>query len=460
MPSVNKRGDTFRIMVSLGYNLKGRQIRKTTTFKPPEGVTPGKAEKLAMAFAHEFEKKCQGMANMNENIRFVELVDWYYKQIAPHKLKEATMYGNRKLIDLYVLPYIGHLKLKDVTTARIDELFNLLLKNGRTTETYRLKDSAYLPKGSWRPTSRKAGVTMPTLKEAVRGTAVTKPTAEKIAAAIGKKLKDAFVLEKSGGGLDPQTIIRVRTATSPIFSTAVKKEIMFKNPVTNATSPKRDEKEKLFLDADGCRQLLGMLDGPNNPQVGRAIAMLLYTGMRVGELMALRWEDVFLDDAILTVKHTLYRAEGKYKLTSPKTKSSARVIAMPPQLVDILKVQKKWQEQRQKDVGQRWIDRGAVFTGAFGEYMNRTYLNSEFKKLLKANGLPDLHVHDLRHANASLLINMGVPVKVISEHLGHKNTLTTENIYAHIFNSTKAKASEAISQALTFGTEQFRPCTE
>uniref|UniRef100_UPI00035CCD02 tyrosine-type recombinase/integrase n=1 Tax=Anaeromusa acidaminophila TaxID=81464 RepID=UPI00035CCD02 len=83
-----------------------------------------------------------------------------------------------------------------------------------------------------------------------------------------------------------------------------------------------------------------------------------------------------------------------------------------------------------------------------------------FKKLLKANGLPDLHVHDLRHANASLLINMGVPVKVISEHLGHKNTLTTENIYAHIFNSTKAKASEAISQALTFDTEQFRPCTE
>ena len=454
MPSVNKRGDTFRIMVSLGYNLKGRQIRKTTTFTPPEGVTPGKAEKLAMAFAHEFEKKCQGMANMNENIRFAELVDWYYEQIAPHKLKENTMYGNRKLIDLYVLPYIGHLKLKDVTTARVDELFNLLLKSGRTRETYRLKDPAYLPKGSWLPTTRKAGITLGTLKVAIRGETVTKETAEKIAAAIGKKLKDAFVLEKKGGGLDPQTIMRVRTATSPIFSTAVKKEIMFKNPVTNATSPKRDEKEKLFLDADGCRQLLTMLDAPTNPQVGRAIAMLLYTGMRVGELMALRWEDVFLGDAILTVKHTLYRADKKYKLTSPKTKSSARVIAMPPQLIELLEEQKAWQEQRKIDVGQRWIDRGAVFTGAFGEYMNRSYLNSEFKKLLKANGFPDLHVHDLRHANASLLINMGIPVKVISEHLGHSNTLTTENIYAHIFNSTKAKASEAISKALASGMEQ------
>ncbi|MBP1763127.1 MAG: xerC 1 [Firmicutes bacterium] len=86
--------------------------------------------------------------------------------------------------------------------------------------------------------------------------------------------------------------------------------------------------------------------------------------------------------------------------------------------------------------------------------MNRGYLNAEFKKLVNANGFPDLHVHDLRHANASLLINMGVPVKVISEHLGHSNTLTTENIYEHIFHSTKAKASEAISQALASGMEQ------
>ena len=451
MPSVHKRGDTFRIMVSLGYDMKGRQIRKTTTFKPPENVTPGKAEKLAVAFAHEFEKKCQGMANMNENIRFAELVKWYYEQIAPHKLKENTLYGNKKLIDLYVLPNIGHLKLKDVTTARVDELFNLLLKNGRTTETYRLKDPSCLPKGTWRPMVRKSGVTLPTLREAARGTPVTKPTAEKIAAAIGKPLKEAFALEKKGGGLDPQTIIRVRTALSPIFSTAVKKEIMFKNPVANATSPKRDEKEKLFLDTEGCKQLLTVLDGPTNPQIGRAIAMLLYTGMRVGELLSLHWDDVFLKDSILTVKHTLYRTGGKYKLTSPKTKSSARVIAMPPQLIAVLKEQQAWQEQRKEDVAQRWIDRGAVFTGAFGEYMNRTYLNSEFKKLLKENGFPDLHIHDLRHANASLLINMGVPVKVISEHLGHKNTMTTETIYAHIFNSTKARASEAISQALAGG---------
>ena len=99
-------------------------------------------------------------------------------------------------------------------------------------------------------------------------------------------------------------------------------------------------------------------------------------------------------------------------------------------------------------MGGRWIERGAVFTGQFGEYMNKTYINTEFKKLLKKHNFPDIHIHDLRHANASLLINMGVPVKVISEHLGHCDTRTTENIYAHIFNETLAQTSDAITQAL------------
>lgn len=98
MPSIKKRGDTYRIMVSLGYDMEGRQIRKTTTFTPPENVTPGKAEKLAVSYAHEFEKRCQGMVNMNENIRFSELCEWYYEQIAVHKLKPTTYYNNKKMV--------------------------------------------------------------------------------------------------------------------------------------------------------------------------------------------------------------------------------------------------------------------------------------------------------------------------------------------------------------------------
>ena len=116
--------------------------------------------------------------------------------------------------------------------------------------------------------------------------------------------------------------------------------------------------------------------------------------------------------------------------------------------METLAEQMEWQEHRKQDIGNRWIDRGTVFTGEYGEYMNSTYVNTTFKELLKKHDFPNIHIHDLRHANASLLINMGVPVKVISVHLGHCDTCTTENIYAHIFAETRAKASDAISQAL------------
>lgn len=454
MPSIKKRGDTYRIMVSLGYGMDGKQIRKTTTYRPPADVTEGKAEKLATAFAYEFEKHCQGMTSLDENIRFKDLYDWYFEQIAPHKLKENTIYNNRRILELYVLPYIGHLKLKDINTARIDALFNKLHQCGARTERYLLTDVGVVANGTRRPIFRKSGVTMETMRRMAEGTPVTKDTALKICEATGRRLGDCFRKVQEDHGLTEGTVKRIRTALSPIFSTAVKKELLLKNPVTNATNPKDAEvEEHPFLDAGQCRELLRLADDFTNPQIPRIIRTLLYTGMRSGELCALHWEDVDLDNAVLEVKYNLYRVNGEYKLSSPKTKSSARLIALPPQVVDILREQKVWQEERRTAVGGRWLERGAVFTGQYGEYISKNYLNCEFKKFLKRNGLPDIHIHDLRHANASLLINMGVPVKVISEHLGHCDTRTTENIYAHMFAETMTKASDAISKALSTAAE-------
>ena len=450
MPSIKKRGDTYRIMVSLGYGLDGKQIRKTTTYRPPADVTAGKAEKLATAFAYEFEKHCQGMTSLDENLRFKDLYDWYYEQIAPHKLKENTIYNNRRILELYVLPDIGHLKLKDINTARIDALFNKLHQCGARTERYLLTDKPLLANGTRRPIFRKSGITMETMHRMAEGTPVTKDTAVRVCEAAGRRLGDCFQKVQEDHGLAEGTVKRVRTALSPIFSTAVKKELILKNPVTNATNPKDAEvKEHPFLNAEQCRELLRLADDFTNPQLPRIIRTLLYTGMRSGELCALHWTEVNLENATLEVKYNLYRVDGEYKLSSPKTKSSARLIALPPQVVNILREQKAWQEKQKTMAGDQWIESGAVFTGLHGGYISKNYINFEFKKFLKRNGLPDVHIHDLRHANASLLINMGIPVKIISEHLGHCDTRTTENIYAHVFAETMAQASDAISKALS-----------
>lgn len=451
MPSIEKRGDTYRIMVSLGYDMEGKQIRKNTTFKPPKNVTEGKAEKLATAFAYEFEKKCMGMTNFNENMRFAELCEWYFNQIAPHKLKERTMYTNKNMMKNYVLPCIGHLKLKDITTARIDEMLNYLHKKGKVRRYYVMKDPSLLCDGSRRPVSRKTGINLNTIKTAARGKQVVKETAEKIARGFGKSLKEMFeekVAPENEQGINSTSIARIRTATSAIFSTALKKDIILKNPVVNATSPRQEAKEREFLDADECKKLLRYLNELENPNARVGLATLIYTGMRSGELCGLHWKDVNLEKGTIYVRYNLYRSDGEYKLSTPKTKSSERVIAIPNELATILKGHKKWQEERNEALGTRWIDRGTVVTGMEGEYLSGGYLNSTLKKLLKKHNLPDLHVHDLRHANASLLINAGVPVKFISEHLGHSNTKTTEDVYAHVYNSTAEKVAAAISNAL------------
>ncbi len=226
------------------------------------------------------------------------------------------------------------------------------------------------------------------------------------------------------------------------------------NTVKSCVDGISEPKEKEFLDAGQCRELLGFLPEMTNPQLPRAIELLLYTGLRVGELTALHWGEVDLEKAMVTVKYNLYRLDGEYRLSTPKTKSSARVVALPPQAVKLLQEQRGWQDSRRQEVGDKWIDRGAVFTGQFGEYMSKNYINLQFKRLLKKHDFPDIHIHDLRHANASLLINMGIPTKVISEHLGHCDTRTTENIYAHVFAETLAQTSDAISQALTRAGEE------
>ena len=290
---------------------------------------------------------------------------------------------------------------------------------------------------------------MNTLRDMANGKPVMRSTAEKIAQACGKTLKQTFTLTESRGELEDGTIARIRTALSPIFPTAVKKELLLKNPVMTATTPKdTDIEERVYLDAEHCKKLLTIINEFNNPQLTRLIRILLFTGMRIGEITGLHWNDVDFERSTLTIRYSLYRSKGQYKLGTPKTKSSARVISLPPQVMETLAEQMDWQKQRKQDAGSRWIDRGTVFTGEYGEYMNGNYVNSEFKELLKKHNFPNVHIHDLRHANASLLINMGVPVKVISEHLGHCDTRTTENIYAHVFAETRAKAADAISQAL------------
>ena len=230
MPSVSKRGDVYRIMVSLGYGMDGRQIRKTTTYTPPEGVTEGKAKKLAEAYAHEYEKRCRGVTNLGENMRFHELAEWYYREAAPNLLKGITIYSQEQLLRAYILPELGHLKLKDITTARLDEFFNRLVREGGVTKRYALINTKLIPCGQRAPLARKAGISGGLITNLAQGKCVLLPTAEKIAAALNKPVKELFFLKNEKQGLSPSTVENVIGIISAIFKIAIKKGYGGKEP--------------------------------------------------------------------------------------------------------------------------------------------------------------------------------------------------------------------------------------
>lgn len=126
MPNIQKRGKTFKLTVSLGYSTEGKQIRKTTTYTPPEGISAGKAEKLAEKAFYEFEQKCKGVASLNENMRFSELCSWYFTNYAATELKEVTSFNYKIDAEKHIIPVFGNYKLKDITTAKISEFYKTL----------------------------------------------------------------------------------------------------------------------------------------------------------------------------------------------------------------------------------------------------------------------------------------------------------------------------------------------
>ena len=120
MATITKRGDAFRIKVSLGYDENKKQIVKSTTFAPPKGTTPKKAQKLAEEYAFEFERHCKGYTQLNENMRFSELADWYFENYAPVELKEGTVYNYKSAYNNHIKPVLGNVRVKDIKmTAQI-----------------------------------------------------------------------------------------------------------------------------------------------------------------------------------------------------------------------------------------------------------------------------------------------------------------------------------------------------
>jgi integrase len=266
-----------------------------------------------------------------------------------------------------------------------------------------------------------------------------------------KKLSAAhvqgFYRDRLDAGLSPSTVHKMHAILHKALSQALKWHMVPRN-VTEAVSPPRPApKEMRPLSLEETRRLLRESCGD---RLEALYVLAVTTGMRQGELLALRWQDVDLKNAILSVRHTLTRSGGRVVIGEPKTKKSRRSISLTPRAVEALEAHLERQLREIGILGDRYEDQGLLFTTGTGSPINPSNLRQRsFAQLLKKAGLPHIRFHDLRHTCATLLLAQGTHPKYVQELLGHATIAITLDTYSHVIPGMGDQTARAMQDALS-----------
>ena len=258
---------------------------------------------------------------------------------------------------------------------------------------------------------------------------------------------EAFYMKKSDGGLSASRVRLIHAILHRALAHAVKHNLVVRNVCDHVTLPRRIQHERHTLTVEQARELLARAKGH---RLEALLTVALVTGMREGELLALRWSDVNFGQQYLQVRRTVRRITGQgFKENEPKTASSRRKIVLPPFLLEVLRQHRMRQAEVRQAAGLRWEEHDLVFCNGYGKFISPPKLRENFAKLLRDSGLPRMRFHDLRHSSATLLLAMGIHAKVVQELLGHSNIAITLGVYSHVLPSMQQDAVEKMSNLFT-----------
>ncbi|MFF0086955.1 tyrosine-type recombinase/integrase [Streptomyces canus] len=249
-----------------------------------------------------------------------------------------------------------------------------------------------------------------------------------------------------GKWLSPLTLAYVHSVLKSALEHAVREEEIPRNVARNVRTgtprPRRFEP----LTADEARQFLASAQGH---RLHALIELALHTGLRKGELLGLRWEDLALDTGTAAIRRTLQRTSAGGLTTLPtKTRASERRIALPTRCLHSLKHYHEQQQREREAAATEWQHSGHVFTTSQGRPIDPTNLARTFTSLLRKAGLRRIRFHDLRHSTATLLLEQGIELVVIKELLGHAHIGVTATVYAHVRLRLQRDAIDTLSNAL------------
>jgi len=247
-------------------------------------------------------------------------------------------------------------------------------------------------------------------------------------------------------GLSESTVRSTYTVLRAILDTAVRDRAIAENPAAVVKRPKVESKEAAFLTPDDVERLLVASEGSRYAPLFR---LLINTGLRRGEALALRWSDVNMAERTIRVAGTLSRENGGLVMTSTKTAKSKRTLYMTDETKAILDSVKSRQRRERLAAGSMWVDSGFVFATELGEPSDPRNALRALKVAAERAGLPGVGLHTLRHSAASVLLTKGVPLKVVSEILGHSSTAITGDVYGHVAPDVAAEAMRVLSGVVT-----------
>jgi integrase len=248
-------------------------------------------------------------------------------------------------------------------------------------------------------------------------------------------------------GLTARTVASVRVTLRRALADAIRDGLVARNAAADARPPRVERAEIHPMTAAEVGTLLAAT--ADDGLWGPFFTLALSTGLRSGELRGLAWADV--DGERLTVRHSLRRGyeRGTLELGEPKTSRSRRTIYLPRQAVEALDRRRVAQDADRAALGPDWQDTaGLVFTDSAGRPLPDYAATRAWHAALEAAGLPRYRLHDARHTAASLMLREGVPLKTISETLGHSTIGVTADVYAHLGDELRRDAADAIERAL------------
>lgn len=389
--SIEKRGkDSYRLTCLAGYNLQGKPIKKTKTIHG----TKKDAELELAKFVADVQN---GMYVEGRTLKFSEFVEIWKRDYGSKELAPSTYKRYLGMLESRILPYFGHFYINKIKPTDIMQFYDLL---GRDTQLVRKKGN--------------------------NGSKTLKP-------------------------LSGKTILEHHRLLRAMLHKAVYWQMIVSNPAERVQPPKARKPKRRYYDDEQTKFLISNLTELGVEQIKYKVAIILtiFTGVRLGELMGLEWEDIDFKTGIISINRSSQYLGDKGVFTkSPKTENSIRDVAVPDFVLSLLEEYSLWYEEQKSLYGELWTNSNRLFVQADGKPMHPSTISKWFVKYVEQIGLPVINFHGLRHTNATLLIAQNIDVAVVAARLGHAQITTTYNFYVHPIISHNRLAGNALENLL------------